>query len=111
MNWTDAHAMCSVEQSYLAIINTQAEADYLVKITEEAPKSKVKGNFLSGAVYLGYHNRDNDGWKTIKGLRIIVNSYSRKYSLDQIKSPFRSESALSKLKCIYSITHFLLVNF
>ncbi|XP_073943839.1 uncharacterized protein isoform X1 [Choristoneura fumiferana] len=76
MNWTDAHAMCSIEQSYLAIINSQAEADYLVKVTEEAPKSKIKGNFLSGAVYLGYHNRDDDGWKTIKGTTLEESGYT-----------------------------------
>lgn len=76
MNWTDAHAVCSAEQSYLAVINSQSEADYLVKITEEAPKSKVKGNFLSGAVYLGFHNRDNDGWKTIKGTTLEDSGYT-----------------------------------
>lgn len=43
------------------------EADHLVKITADTPKDKVTGDFLSGAVHLGFHNKDSDGWKTIKG--------------------------------------------
>ncbi|XP_026329613.1 secretory phospholipase A2 receptor-like isoform X2 [Hyposmocoma kahamanoa] len=67
-NWTEASTTCSAEQSYLAIIESQAEADYLVKMTADAPKNKVTGDFMSGAVHLGFHNKNSEGWKTVKGV-------------------------------------------
>ncbi|XP_049867539.1 C-type mannose receptor 2-like [Pectinophora gossypiella] len=65
-NWTEAVTVCNAEQSYLAVINSQMEADYLVKLTEDAKKDKVSGLSVTGAVSLGFHNRDGGGWKTIK---------------------------------------------
>lgn len=66
-NWTDAYSVCSAEQSYLAVINTQAEADLLVRLTEIKTRDKVAGNYLSGAVHLGFHNRLNEGWQAVGG--------------------------------------------
>ncbi|XP_031768374.2 macrophage mannose receptor 1-like isoform X2 [Galleria mellonella] len=60
-NWTEAYATCNAEQSFLAIIESQAEADYFVKLTQEAPKDLVRGNYLRGAVLLGFHNVDEEG--------------------------------------------------
>lgn len=71
-NWTDAYTLCSAEQSYLAVINSKEEADYLVTLIEKTPKHiKDKGSL---AVLLGFHNRNNDGWTTIKGesFKIII---------------------------------------
>lgn len=74
LNWTDAHAACHAEQGYLAVINSQEEADYLVQLTQ-TPVKKVSGNFMRGAVHLGFHNRGDDGWQTVRGnvfYRIII---------------------------------------
>lgn len=59
--------MCSTEQSYLAVINSQTEADYLVAMTEGAPKNQVTGDFMAGAVLLGFHDRSDEGWQTVRG--------------------------------------------
>lgn len=67
-DWSDASVTCHAEQSYLAIIQSQAEADHLVQMTADAPKDKVSGNFMSGAVHLGFHKSNTEGWKTVKGI-------------------------------------------
>lgn len=64
--WPEAYAICNAELSYLAVINSQDEADHLTEMTELAPKDHVQGNFLRGAVHLGFHKRGGE-WKTIKG--------------------------------------------
>ncbi|KAI5646937.1 lectin c-type domain-containing protein [Phthorimaea operculella] len=76
-NWTEAITICSAEQSYLSIINSQAEADFLVQLTEQKKKSNAPGLTLNGAVLLGFHNRLNDEeWKTIKGQPLEDSGYS-----------------------------------
>ncbi|XP_011564302.3 uncharacterized protein LOC105394158 isoform X1 [Plutella xylostella] len=77
MNWTDAYSVCAAEQSYLAVINSQKEADHLVKTTNEAPRDTIKGDYLRGAVHLGFHNRDDDGWKTVRGTTLEESGYTR----------------------------------
>lgn len=67
MTWIEAYSICYVEQSYLAIINNKNEADHLVKLIENNIKSKGSGNPLN-SVFLGFHNRDDEGWKTVKGI-------------------------------------------
>ncbi|CAH2073664.1 unnamed protein product, partial [Iphiclides podalirius] len=68
LNWRDALEACDAEQSYLAIINSQEEADYLVNITERAPKDKVTGWYLRGAVHLGFsYDTTEDSWRTNAG--------------------------------------------
>uniref|UniRef100_A0A2H1VDE2 SFRICE_023678 n=1 Tax=Spodoptera frugiperda TaxID=7108 RepID=A0A2H1VDE2_SPOFR len=76
MNWTDAYAVCNAEQSYLAVINTQEEADYLVALTESKPKDRVPGNFMRGAVHLGFHNRANEGWQAVRGTALDDTGYT-----------------------------------
>ncbi|XP_072943532.1 macrophage mannose receptor 1-like [Epargyreus clarus] len=73
-NWTDAYTICYAEQSYLAVINSDAEAAYLVNMTAEAPKDNVQGDYLRGAVHLGFHNRD--GWITVKGVPVHDSGYN-----------------------------------
>ncbi|XP_039746854.1 secretory phospholipase A2 receptor-like isoform X2 [Pararge aegeria] len=75
MNWTDAYKVCDSEQSYLAIINDDKEAEYMTNLTSRAPKDKVEGNYLRGAVHLGFKN--NKGWKTIKGMTLRDSGYSK----------------------------------
>lgn len=67
MNWSEAYSVCSHEQSYLAIINNQFEADYLSKLIKDAPKENILEPHLAGAVHLGIHNLTGEGWDTIKG--------------------------------------------
>lgn len=76
MNWTSAHAICLAEQSYLAVINSQKEADYLVKMTKEAPKDRFKGHYLSGAVHLGFHNQLGEGYTTVYGTPLEESGYT-----------------------------------
>ncbi|XP_047527581.1 C-type mannose receptor 2-like isoform X1 [Vanessa atalanta] len=64
MNWTDAFTVCNTEQSYLAVINSQDEADHLVDMTRKAPKDNVEGNYVRGAVHLGFQFKRNR-WQTI----------------------------------------------
>lgn len=58
--------MCDSEQSYLAIINDEEEASHLTNLTNKASKDNVEGNYLRGAVHLGF-KKNNGIWKTIKG--------------------------------------------
>lgn len=66
-NWTDAHAVCSYERSYLAVINSKEEAEFLAVLTENMPKNKVKEDFTTGVVLLGFHDRHEEGWQTLRG--------------------------------------------
>ncbi|XP_053625135.1 macrophage mannose receptor 1 [Plodia interpunctella] len=76
-NWTEAYTICSSELSFLAVIESQAEADFLQQLTSLAPKDNIPGNYLRGAVHLGYHNRNGNGWRTIKGTPLENSGYSR----------------------------------
>ncbi|XP_026329389.1 macrophage mannose receptor 1-like [Hyposmocoma kahamanoa] len=76
-NWTDAITTCSAEQSYLAIIESQVEADHLVQMTADAPKHKVHGDYLAGTVHLGFHKKYSDEWKTIKGVPLYNSGYAK----------------------------------
>uniref|UniRef100_A0A2A4K0G1 C-type lectin domain-containing protein n=1 Tax=Heliothis virescens TaxID=7102 RepID=A0A2A4K0G1_HELVI len=73
MNWTDAYAACNAEQSYLAVINTQSEADLLVRMTEAVIKTKATG---TGAVHLGFHNRLDEGWQAVRGTALEDTGYA-----------------------------------
>ncbi|RVE40947.1 hypothetical protein evm_014403 [Chilo suppressalis] len=73
--WADAYVVCNAEQSYLAVIDSPAEAEYLKELTDKAPKDNIGGEFLRGAVLLGFHNRLGDGWKTIKGVPLENSGY------------------------------------
>ncbi|XP_030038683.2 macrophage mannose receptor 1 isoform X1 [Manduca sexta] len=76
MNWTEALAVCNAEESYLAIINSKQEADYLKKLTEDAPKDKVRGDYTAGVVMLGFGNRFKQGWLSVKGATLEASGYS-----------------------------------
>lgn len=69
LTWRDALEACDAEQSYLAIINSEEEAKHLVNLTENAPKDKVTGWYLRGAVHLGFtYDTSEEGWRTIAGI-------------------------------------------
>ncbi|CAB3242419.1 unnamed protein product [Arctia plantaginis] len=75
-NWPEAHAVCNAEQSYLAVINSQAEAEHLVALTTLAPKYTVNKDFQSGIVLLGFHNRQDEGWETVRGSLLEDSGYT-----------------------------------
>ncbi|XP_032513844.2 macrophage mannose receptor 1-like isoform X1 [Danaus plexippus] len=75
-SWYEAVKICDAEQSYLAIINSDAEADVLVNITKNAPKDDIEDtNYLNGAVHLGF--KFNHIWKTIKHESLRRSGYSQ----------------------------------
>lgn len=79
-SWMKAVEACDAEQGYLAIINTQDEADFLVNMTKNAAKDAVEGSFLRGFVHVGF-NWFEDDWKTIGGIsffydwRLLLTSF------------------------------------
>nr|QWY13111.1 IML14 [Mythimna separata] len=70
LNWTEAYAMCQVEQSSLAIISNQREANFLAKLTVSTPKPRIQEKYSRGIYHVGFHNRLNEGWQTLKGTRM-----------------------------------------
>uniref|UniRef100_A0A2A4JYM8 C-type lectin domain-containing protein n=1 Tax=Heliothis virescens TaxID=7102 RepID=A0A2A4JYM8_HELVI len=66
LSWSNAYGVCTIEQSHLAVINSQMEADYLASLVASAPAPKVEGNYMRGIYHLGFHNKFNEGWRTIK---------------------------------------------
>ncbi|XP_075969750.1 C-type mannose receptor 2-like [Anticarsia gemmatalis] len=76
LNWTEAYAVCSAERSYLAVINTEVEANFLTTLTMGAPKDRVPGNFMHGAILLGFHSRLDEGWKTVRGTSLEDSGYT-----------------------------------
>ncbi|XP_047021711.1 uncharacterized protein LOC124631386 isoform X2 [Helicoverpa zea] len=75
-NWTEAYAACSAEQSYLAVINTQAEADLLVRMAEAASQRQARRTELMGVVHLGFHNRLDEGWQAVGGIALEDTGYA-----------------------------------
>ncbi|KAI5652064.1 lectin c-type domain-containing protein [Phthorimaea operculella] len=75
-NWTEAMTVCNAEQSYLAIINSQEEADFFVDLIAREKNESAIGLTLKGAVYLGFHDRLGNGWQTIQGQTLEEAGYS-----------------------------------
>ncbi|XP_013146066.1 PREDICTED: C-type mannose receptor 2-like [Papilio polytes] len=74
--WKFAAQICEAEQAYLAIPNSQQEADYLSKITNESPKN-YGGQHLNGVVHLGFrYNETLDDWITLKDETLEQAGYS-----------------------------------
>ncbi|KAI5646938.1 lectin c-type domain-containing protein [Phthorimaea operculella] len=75
-NWTEAVSMCHAEQSYLAVINSQAEADFLVRLATKHHDDEAPGLTLRGQILSGFHNRLGEGWKTVKGEDLEASGYT-----------------------------------
>ncbi|KAL0842207.1 hypothetical protein ABMA28_014368 [Loxostege sticticalis] len=71
-----AYATCNAEQSYLAIVDSQAEADHLTRMTASALRDNVQGNLEQPAVFLGFHKR-RGVWSTTKGTKLVNSGYSK----------------------------------
>ncbi|KAJ8722602.1 hypothetical protein PYW07_003782 [Mythimna separata] len=74
LNWTEAYTTCRREQSHLAVVTNKHEVDYLVNLTESTPTPRVKNDFEKGVYHLGFHNRFNEGWQTVKGTPMSVDA-------------------------------------
>ncbi|XP_049695020.2 macrophage mannose receptor 1 [Helicoverpa armigera] len=74
MDWTEAFTACSAELTNLAVIDNQEEANYIKKLMDSVPAQKIRGSFVRGMFHMGYHNRLNEGWTTVKGTRLNENS-------------------------------------
>ncbi|KAJ8725733.1 hypothetical protein PYW08_003916 [Mythimna loreyi] len=73
MSWTEAYAVCQAEQSTLAVVRSQSDADFLAKLSESTPKPRVTGKYQRGIYHLGFHNRLNEGWQTVTGTPLNIN--------------------------------------
>ena len=78
LNWTDAHAACRAERSYLAVINNQLEADFLANLTKSSSNQRVRGNYYRGIYHLGFHNKYDDGWQTVTGIKFYLNTFCKR---------------------------------
>ncbi|CAB3234687.1 unnamed protein product [Arctia plantaginis] len=74
-DWSGANGVCSYEKSYLAVINSKQEADFLAILTESMPKKKFNEDFMPGVVLLGFHDRYEEGWETVKGTSLEDSGY------------------------------------
>lgn len=59
--WIDASSLCHIEESYLAIIDTQAEADFFVEMARITEKEEI----ISGSIHLGFR-KERGFWNTVK---------------------------------------------
>ncbi|KAJ8725867.1 hypothetical protein PYW08_004050 [Mythimna loreyi] len=67
LSWTEAHTVCHAEQTHLAVVSDQVEADYLANLTESAARRRIEGNYLKGMFHAGFHNRLHENWQTVRG--------------------------------------------
>nr|QWY13121.1 IML24 [Mythimna separata] len=70
LNWMDAHTVCRTEQTYLAMVSNQLEAEYLANVTESASSRRIEGDYVKGIFHAGFHNTLNKGWQTVRGTPI-----------------------------------------
>ncbi|CAH1645988.1 unnamed protein product [Spodoptera littoralis] len=66
MKWLDAYTTCRIEQSNLAVIDSQTERNVLVNLTTHASALLISETYQKGIFHLGFHNRYNNGWVTVK---------------------------------------------
>lgn len=60
-SWYDAASLCEYEESYLAIIDSQAESDFFMDMTKLTEKEEI----TSGSIHLGFYKKDGN-WVTVK---------------------------------------------
>lgn len=66
--WKDAFRICNNEGAYLAIINSQEEADEFVNLFKKYPVESLKGNFNKIFIHVGFADLLSVGtFKTING--------------------------------------------
>ncbi|KAJ0174719.1 hypothetical protein K1T71_009827 [Dendrolimus kikuchii] len=82
MSWRDAYAVCYHEQSYLAIADSQDEADFFTTFIEEGGTileySLAISDSYDEALWLGFQNIYGEGWITVKDTPVKVLGDDRK---------------------------------
>ncbi|XP_077295203.1 macrophage mannose receptor 1-like [Arctopsyche grandis] len=56
MTWNSSYLTCYGEQSRLALINSQEEADLLVKLFEKYPEESLDRNFNKNIIHVGFND-------------------------------------------------------
>lgn len=68
VDWKNAYRICSNEKANLAVINSQEEADVLVKLFKKYPFKSLKGSFNKNIIHIGFADLLSTGtFKTING--------------------------------------------
>ncbi|KAJ0180627.1 hypothetical protein K1T71_004031 [Dendrolimus kikuchii] len=77
MTWSEAYAVCYKEQSYLAIVNNQAEADYFAALMDEVSIDNRLQYNSTRVIYLGFQNINGEEWTTIRDTPLTDAGYNR----------------------------------
>ncbi|KAF9421848.1 hypothetical protein HW555_002288, partial [Spodoptera exigua] len=67
MTWFDAYRTCIMEQSNLAMIDSELQRNLLRNLTKDAVTIRIQEAYQKGIFHLGFHNRYDHGWETTKG--------------------------------------------
>ncbi|CAH0701709.1 unnamed protein product [Spodoptera exigua] len=67
MTWFDAYRTCIMEQSNLAMIDSELQRNLLRNLTKDAVTIRIQEAYQKGIFHLGFHNRYDHGWATTKG--------------------------------------------
>ncbi|KAJ2946198.1 hypothetical protein O0L34_g5133 [Tuta absoluta] len=74
--WDEAVSVCQAEESYLAVINSQAEADFLVQLAQQKNDYNAPGLFYKGHLHLGFRKRQGGDWETVNGVTLNATGFS-----------------------------------
>ncbi|CAG5031463.1 unnamed protein product [Parnassius apollo] len=81
--WSRAYMTCAAEGGYLAIINSETEAQLIKEIFAKHPPASMLGNFWKAAAFVGFHDWNQHGeWLTIHGETLKEAGYD-KFSLGE----------------------------
>lgn len=72
LNWTEAALVCDIEQSYLAIANSESEAEMLVLMSKGIVGADGVASTSCDSVALGFSNKNNREWKTVLGNDLLI---------------------------------------
>ncbi|KAF9790181.1 hypothetical protein SFRURICE_010841 [Spodoptera frugiperda] len=74
LNWIDAYATCLLERTTLAVIDSPSERDFLANLAIRAATHLISETYQKGIFHLGFHNRHNTGWTTVRGNPIVTDN-------------------------------------
>lgn len=69
--WSEAHAICNAEQSYLTIINNQKEADVVTKLIADTKLVSSSNSTKTPVIYLGFRKEGGQPWTTVRGKSVL----------------------------------------
>ncbi|XP_047517594.1 macrophage mannose receptor 1-like [Pieris napi] len=76
--WSRAYMACAAEGGYLAIINSDTEAQVAKEIFAKYPGGKILGNFWKDVAFIGFHDWGEHGeWLTINSDTLQEAGYSK----------------------------------